>query len=118
MRNNNYVSRTLNARRIFWLMVFAVAGIYIISFEVYADEILDIARPDQSTITITINDAQLDELESQPNKIADILNEQSITCSRPQVRISRCAWACADESTRIRSCDTRLNRILERAFGR
>ena len=109
-----------NTGKNIWLIIFSVAGVYFFSSSVYADETFKIAAPNREAIVVTINEQRLKDIESDPNKINSIISENNdgMACAPPQVRISRCAWSCADQSTRIISCESRLNRILERIFGR
>ena len=82
-----------------------------------AQETLVITRTIAATINLNLSNEELTLLEADPDGLILKLREQGVSCHEPRRRLSQCAWACADETTRIIGCEVRLNRLLERLFG-
>lgn len=64
--------------------------------------------------TFTFTEEQVRSFEENPRNLIAFLSRSGTPCCEPRRRISRCIWACCDQSTRIDTCHPRLQRVLEK----
>jgi hypothetical protein len=75
------------------------------------------ATADGKSVTLNFGAVELAAMEERPELLLVALSKSNVECCEPREQISRCVWACCDGATRIRTCGSRLMRVLKSLQG-